>query len=127
MVLPAIEPEIKTFSDLSCKTGIYDPWFILFEFFSHYKLQEIRDSLWEVYKSAIKDDSTYEFSKQKSDLVFLYERLNDLATASYVIARKKWTDSPEYHVFDEDDRSAEIFRQRVREFETEQEKLKNKS
>lgn len=125
MLLPENEPEIKYFPGFLLMTGGYDAWRMLFEIFGQYKLDEIREFLWDMHKAAMKDETMYDTRKERSDLMFFFERLNDLATAAYVVARKKWAKTPKYHESEEDTESAKIFRQRIKEFEAEQKSLKD--
>lgn len=124
MVLPKIEPEIKHFPGFLLNK-VYDPWYLLFDLFGHYTLDDIRELLWDMYKAAMKDDTIYDLRKQRSDLVFFYERLNDLATAAYVVTRKKWVKSSQYHLGKGDGKSVKIFKKRIKEFEAAQKRLKN--
>ena len=125
MIPSKIEPDIKPYPGFIVMER-YDAWHMLFEIFGHYRLNEIRECLWDMYKAAALDEGIYSHSRQRSDLIFFFERLNDLATAAYVVARKKWVKSPQYYIGESDFKSAEIFKQRIKEFEAEQKHLKKK-
>lgn len=68
----------------------YDPYELLFKVFTDYTLDELRGKLWGMYKAALTNTWTYHGRSDKYDMIFLFERLNDLVTAAYVVAREKF-------------------------------------
>lgn len=68
----------------------YDPWNTLFTIFDDYQLDEIRGQLWRMYKAAIQDKANYHARPERYKLIFLFERMNDLVTAAYVLAKDNY-------------------------------------
>lgn len=67
-----------------------DPYDVLFKIFTDFGLDELRNQLWELYKAAIVNNNTYHGRREKYEMIFLFERLNDLVTAAYVITIEKY-------------------------------------
>jgi hypothetical protein len=67
----------------------FEVWNTLDLIFTHFTLNDIRHSLWEMYEAALLDNSLNISPKDRSDLLFFFVNLNDLATAAYVICERE--------------------------------------
>lgn len=67
---------------------IHDPYAVLGQFFSTYHLKDLREVLWEWLSSALGNNGSYETRLDRSNLLFLYESLEKMAEAAYVIHRR---------------------------------------
>lgn len=94
MLIPDVEPIIGAFPNFRDEKD-FDAWDTLDTIFEHYRLDEIREALWDMHKAAIQDNTTYTNRQQLNNAVFFFENLNDLATAAYVIAREKFLKADE--------------------------------
>jgi hypothetical protein len=94
MLITDVEPIIGAFPNFRNEKE-FDAWDMLDTIFEHYRLDEIREALWDMYKAALQDNTTYSNRQQLNNLVFFFENLNDLATASYVIAKEKFSKTEE--------------------------------
>ncbi|MDF2189823.1 hypothetical protein [Paraflavitalea sp. CAU 1676] len=66
-----------------------DPQAVLSEFFINYHLNDLREVLWEWLCSGLcHDESWFQEGLHRSNLIFLYENLEKLAEASYLLYRK---------------------------------------
>ncbi|RPD40608.1 hypothetical protein [Chitinophaga barathri] len=61
----------------------YNPLKIIKAIFSDFLLDEMREDLYQMFTSAILNDSVYSERKARSGLIFTYETLNDLILASH--------------------------------------------
>ena len=66
-----------------------DPKKVLAEFFATYHLKDVRELMWEWLCSGLSHGGTW-FPEgiDRSNLIFLYENLEKLAEASYLLHRK---------------------------------------
>lgn len=87
---PQREPEIKFYGNYFLNNMTPNNWDRLFSFYELYDLEYFRAELWTVFKSASQDKVMYRGGSERHDLIFLYERMLDLATAFYVIAKQQW-------------------------------------
>lgn len=66
-----------------------DPQAVITEFFMNYHLKDLRVVLWEWLCSGLcHDGSWFQEGLDRSNLIFLYENLEKLAEASYLLYRK---------------------------------------
>ncbi|MDF2186813.1 hypothetical protein [Paraflavitalea sp. CAU 1676] len=66
-----------------------DPKSVLAEFFTNYHLHDLRDVLWEWLCAGLcHDGSWFQEGLDRSNLLFLYENLEKLAEAAYLLHRK---------------------------------------
>jgi hypothetical protein len=63
-----------------------EPGAVLTCFFENYHLKDLRELLWEWLLTALgTDNSTYAKGRQRSNLIFLYEKLESLTEAAYLL------------------------------------------
>lgn len=63
-----------------------EPGAVLTGFFECYHLKDIRELLWEWLLTALgTDNGTYAKGRQRSNLIFLYEQLESLTEAAYLM------------------------------------------
>jgi hypothetical protein len=67
----------------------YDPQTVLEVLFNEYSFDDLREMLWDMFKSALLNDSAYGERKERSNLIFFFERTNDLMTAIHVLIERK--------------------------------------
>ena len=95
MILPVLPAaELKLYwtiysEDEERKKEPINPHDVIDDFFQVYKLEAIRTELWGLLKFAIENGSIPGNSNLISDFVLLYEKLNDLITASYILHMDK--------------------------------------
>ncbi|MDF2191388.1 hypothetical protein [Paraflavitalea sp. CAU 1676] len=66
-----------------------DPQGVITEFFMNYHLKDLREVLWEWLCSGLcHDGSWFQDGLDRSNLIFLYENLEKLAEAAYLLHRK---------------------------------------
>lgn len=67
---------------------ISDPECVIIEFFSNYHLKDLREVLWDWLCSALSSGGGwFQTGLERSNLIFLYENLEKLAEASYILHR----------------------------------------
>lgn len=67
-----------------------DPYGVLDEFFSCFHLQDLREVLWDWLVAALSAESgAYNTGYTRSNLVFVYERLELLVEAAYTLHRNR--------------------------------------
>ncbi len=63
---------------------------VLDNFFSCYSLQDVREMLWDWLVTALASDSSnYDNGTDRSNLIFLYENLETLVEAAYLLMKKQ--------------------------------------
>lgn len=68
---------------------IIDPSVFLEEFFSNYYLRELREEIWDVIYSALSNDmGLHQSGRARGDVLFLYENLEKLFEAAYLLHRR---------------------------------------
>ncbi|MDF2190545.1 hypothetical protein [Paraflavitalea sp. CAU 1676] len=71
------------------KKEVENPQTVFVDFISHFHLHEIRDDLWKWLCAAITSDNVWvPDGYSRSNLVFLYENLEKLIEAVYVVYEK---------------------------------------
>lgn len=71
---------------------LHEPERILKEFFSWYHLDDFRELLWEWMQVAMTaENSVYETSKERSNLMFFYRNIELLVEAAYVLRQEQDT------------------------------------
>jgi|GEM_PF-1418153 len=97
MILPLPPSELKLFfpvnTDEDAEQKPIDPHEVIFDFFTTYDLKGFRENLWELLKMALENRNITGEKSQISNFIFLYEKLNDLITANYILNRGN--DQPE--------------------------------
>lgn len=83
----ALMPFFPCFIDYNAKD--YDPQEIIERLFREFTVEDLREMLWDMFKSAMLNDSAYSERKERSDLLFFFERTSDLFTASYVLNERE--------------------------------------
>lgn len=89
MILPVPPSELTMFWRVNTdedKKPI-NPHEVIYDFFTTYDLKGIRVSLWELLKLALENRSITGEEGQIGNFIFLYEKLNDLVTANYILNR----------------------------------------
>ena len=67
-----------------------DPYIVLEDFFSNFHLQDIREMLWDWLVAAMSSESTqYSTGYARSNLVFVYEKLELLIEAAHGIHKRR--------------------------------------
>jgi hypothetical protein len=67
-----------------------DPYLVLEDFFSNFHLQDMREMLWDWLVAAMSaESSAYNTGYARSNLVFVYEKLELLIEAAKVIHKRK--------------------------------------
>lgn len=61
---------------------------ILADFFTDFTLEHAKDDLWSLIKAAMGDRTGSQ--EEVSHLLFVYEWLNDVLVASYLVTKKKY-------------------------------------
>lgn len=75
-----------------------DPMLILKHFFMDSQLSDFRKQLWEWVRAALKSDCRlYDDHKERGYLLFLYERLIELAEAAYLLYKSANKEMKEAH------------------------------
>ena len=72
-----------------------NPLLVLHEFCDSYHLQEVRKTLWEWLVTALgKNHSIYDEAKERSNLFFFYENMEELIEAVYLLHQQKDAPKP---------------------------------
>lgn len=89
MILPLPPSELKLFlpvnTDENADKKSIDPHEVIFDFFTTYDLKGVRQDLWELLKLALENRNITGEKGQIANFIFLYEKLNDLITANYIL------------------------------------------
>lgn len=68
------------------------PAAVIAYFFECYHLKDLRELLWEWLLTALgSDNGTYGKGRERSNLIFLYEKLESLAEATYLLYQDQAT------------------------------------
>ncbi|WP_315818746.1 hypothetical protein [Paraflavitalea speifideaquila] len=68
------------------KEQVQEPTAVLNYFFECYHLKDLRELLWDWLLTALgSDNGTYAKGRERSNLIFLYEKLESLAEAAYLL------------------------------------------
>jgi hypothetical protein len=77
--------QISTFKALS-KEEQQDPIAVLHVFFDCYHLKDMHEVLWDWLEAALSTDSGfYDRGRERSNLIFLYKKLETLVEAAYIL------------------------------------------
>src|SRR5262249_10883392 len=78
-----------------------DPAEVIHDFFGSYELADVRSDLWEWLKHTLKNpDMPGSVCPSIDDLIYLYEKLNDLITVNYILYQKNLPSKKEILLFD---------------------------
>ena len=84
---PIMADEAEKYSRQNAKP--IDPAEVIRDFFGSYELVDVRSDLWEWLKHALKNpDMPGSVCPCIDDLIYLYEKLNDLITVNYILYQK---------------------------------------
>jgi len=89
--MQAINKHVQHSNQLRRLTGQQqrEPVAVLRYFFECYHLQELHEDLWDWLVAALSSDSgNYQNGIQRSNLIFLYENIESLAEASFLLCLK---------------------------------------
>lgn len=66
-----------------------NPMIVIDEFFSCYHLDDLRQLLWDWLQAAMAtENSSFDCSRDRSNLLFLYKKIEELVEAVYVLREK---------------------------------------
>lgn len=67
-----------------------EPAAVLSYFFECYHLKDLRELLWDWLLTALgSDNATYAQGRERSNLIFLYEKIEALAEAAYLLCQEQ--------------------------------------
>ncbi len=66
-----------------------NPLLVLENFFTTYHLKDVREVLWEWLTAGLTNERAYNDARDRSNLIFLYEHVESLAEAAYVILKDR--------------------------------------
>lgn len=99
MVLPAPPFELKLFFPVNTDEENYknpiDPHEVIYDFFTTYDLKGFRENFWELLKMALENKNITGEQYQIGNFIYLYEKLNDLITANFILNERNIQPEPE--------------------------------
>lgn len=66
-----------------------NPHEVIYDFFQCFHLADARQDFWVVLKAALSSEVVNEGEMLASQMIFFYEKLNDLITANYILHMEK--------------------------------------
>lgn len=67
-----------------------DPMLVFDSFFDNYHLKDVREVLWNWLTAGLSSDNgVYQNGRSRSDLIFLYENVESLAEAAFLLLQKR--------------------------------------
>lgn len=81
--------------DRLSKEAKENPLMVLYDFCDAYHLHEVRKTLWDWLVTALgKTHSLYDDAKERSNLCFFYENMEELMEAIYLLHQQQGTPKP---------------------------------
>lgn len=68
-----------------------NPLSVLDNFFDTYHLHDLREVLWEWLTAGLTSDRAFSSARDRSNLIFLYEHVESLAEAAYLLLKERNT------------------------------------